>query len=361
MSISLNSKEATKKIKSFLADHGKEIYPFFYGDKKMIFSFRELYHYTSLETLFNILENDSLWFFSLRFSNDLTEEKIVGKEKLKEIDYRGDNFSLSLSADKGDTLSQWRGYCNNGGASIGFHFDSEYAEGVSNFCVLYTDYESSKRGNNVTSAAIPVIYLNREREPLKETTFLFRDRQKKVFQLLESNNKDNSLKESYFVPFFKHPQFCQEKEFRIILSNSDNELSECIRFRPLKNGTKIPYIVVKHGFIKNSMKKEKLTGEHLLRICANPNMPGVPVLLPNCLNQSKLHSAMWDFLREKNPDNPRPIICEGHLPIVSITIAPMVNQSRIVEQVESFCKSRYWLRNIQINASQIPYAPSMNS
>jgi hypothetical protein len=377
MPISLNSKENAKKIKKFLTKHSKEIYPLFLNDKKMVFSFRELYHYTSLETLFKILENDSLWFFSLRFSNDPTEEKILDKEKLNGIDYRGDNFCLSLSADKGDTFNQWRGYCNNGGASIGFHFDSDYTEGVSNFSVLHADYDSSKKVHNVTSVAVPVIYLSCEREPLEETQTFFTGRFDKVSQLLESENKSNGnlLRKSCFVPLFKHPQFCQEREVRIILSNSDYELSECIRFRSLKDGTKIPFIVVKHGFINSSIKKkrptekkerptekkERPTEKNLSKICKNPNMPGVPVLLPNCQNQSKLHDAMSTFLREKNPESPRPIICEGHLPIVSITIAPMVNQNRIVEQVDSFCKSRYWLRTVRIHASKIPYAPSMNS
>jgi hypothetical protein len=368
MKISLNSKENVKKMKNFLIKNSEKIYPHYPDGKGIFFSPRKLYHYTSLETLFNILENDSLWFFSSRFSNDLTEEKIIGKDKLKAIDYRGDNFSFSLSADKGDTLSQWRAYCNCGGASIGFHFDGEYTEGVSNFSVLYANYESSKKINNVTSVAVPVIYLNSKLEHLSETSRFLRDRQQEVFQLLEQENKnnDNSLKESYFVPLFKYPQFCQEKEFRIILSNSDDELSECIRFKILRNGTKIPFIVVKHGFINNSIKKAKRAGEKdIMKICKNPNMPEIPVLLPNCKNQSKLYSAMWDFLCKKNCGEPtkpsRPIICEGHLPILSITIAPMVDQKRIMEQVERFCQSKYWLRTVRIHASEIPYAPSMNS
>jgi hypothetical protein len=359
MAISLNNKETVKKIKIFLREHAGEIYPSLPNDKKIVFPFIELYHYTSLEKLFKVLENDSLWFFSLRFSNDLTEEKIVGKEQLKERDYRSDNFFLSLSADKGDTLSQWRGYCSNGGASIGFHFDSEYTEGVTNFCVLHADDDSGKKANKVTSVAVPVIYLNHEREPLTEMSQFSRYRQKKVFQLLES---ENSLKESYFVSLFKYPQFCQEKEFRIVLSNSEDELSECIQFRTLKNGTKIPYIVVKHGFINSSKKREELTGENLTKICKYLNMPRVPVLLPNCRNQSELYAAMRAFLRKKNPEepSPRPIICEGHLPILSITIAPMADQNRIMEQVDRFCKSRYWLRTVKIRASEIPYVPSMN-
>ncbi|MDR2444535.1 MAG: DUF2971 domain-containing protein [Spirochaetaceae bacterium] len=363
MSISLNNKGNAEKIKSFLEKHNEEIYAHSPKGKKMVFFPLELYHYTSMETLFNLLENDSLWFFSLPFSNDLTEEKIVGKEKLKEINYQSDNFAFSLSADEGDTLSQWRGYCNNGGASIGFHFDSKYTGRVSSFSVLHADYEFNKKFHIVTSVAVPVIYLNDEIEPLTETSQFVRDRQKIVFQLLEYENKSNgnSLKESWFVPLFKLPQFCQEKEFRVILSNSDDKLSECIRFKSLKNGTKIPFIVVKHGFIKDSTKRERLIEKNLTKICNNPNMPGVPVLLPNCRNQSELHSAMWDFLREKNPEDPRPIICEGHLPIVSITIAPMADQNRIAEQVSRFCKSKYWLRTVKILTSKIPYAISMNS
>jgi hypothetical protein len=57
----------------------------------------------------------------------------------------------------------------------------------------------------------------------------------------------------------------------------------------------------------------------------------------------------------------KPVICDGHLPIRSIKIAPMIDQKRIVEQVKRFCQSKYWLMDVEVSASNIPYVPSINS
>ena len=51
------------------------------------------------------------------------------------------------------------------------------------------------------------------------------------------------------------------------------------------------------------------------------------------------------------------IRCEGHLPIRQIMVAPTYNRDRLVEKIKRYCWSNYWLRDVDVVASQIPYIP----
>jgi hypothetical protein len=104
-----------------------------------------LFHYTSTSGLLGMLNFKSIWFTQFSFSNDTAESSYareVISEVMKEyprlhfpdtLTYSPDPdpakdlsaldlplvFSFSLSA-AGDDLSQWRGYCPNGGYAIRF-------------------------------------------------------------------------------------------------------------------------------------------------------------------------------------------------------------------------------------------------
>lgn len=72
----------------------------------------QFYHYTSLPVLFSILEGDAFWASNARFSNDAMEEKLL------KSDYKlnRDDYAICFCSED-DILSQWRGYCHEGGAS----------------------------------------------------------------------------------------------------------------------------------------------------------------------------------------------------------------------------------------------------
>ena len=98
------------------------------------------YHYCSTDTFFNITHNQSIWLSSLSASNDTQEGKTLSKiaarlcDRLGYDDYETDYLVRSISgieentdcvglclSDKGDMLSQWRGYADDGtGVAIGF-------------------------------------------------------------------------------------------------------------------------------------------------------------------------------------------------------------------------------------------------
>ena len=102
-----------------------------------------LYHYCSNDALFSIISGSSIRLSSLLQSNDTNEGRLVTglvQDILEEHDLSSDHayelteliddfealnvgFGLCLS-EKGDLLSQWRGYANDAsGVSIGFSSD----------------------------------------------------------------------------------------------------------------------------------------------------------------------------------------------------------------------------------------------
>lgn len=51
--------------------------------------------------------------------------------------------------------------------------------------------------------------------------------------------------------------------------------------------------------------------------------------------------------------------CEGHLPIRTITVGPSKNQDNIKEAISYYCKHTYWLRDVSVDVSSIPFRKSL--
>lgn len=97
------------------------------------------YHYTDVNGLISILQNEELWLTGIYFMNDHTEGKVVFDKIFNSTEDQGTqdklghlfNFCINQNrifatsfTENGDQLSQWRGYCpNDGGYSIGFNFN----------------------------------------------------------------------------------------------------------------------------------------------------------------------------------------------------------------------------------------------
>ena len=315
----------------------------------------KLFHYTSLSALFDILESDSIWFSGLRFSNDSSDEILLGNDWLHEHKYYGDNFIFCIG-EKGNLLSQWRGYCPNGGASISF----DVAQ-LREYSALYADFDTSRKHNDVNCIALPVLYAHNTEDAQLIARIIeeLLDRDKKAaskYSLLDIND---------FIPYIKHSAFCEEREFRLLISNSNGELSKCIRFRQLQNGTKLPYIVIKSDCVDESHENIVDTSEeNIIKIIKNREYYKF-VEIPVCSNQSDLCFRVRDYIMihtELTKDGVKiRVFCKGHLPIRSIMIAPMPDQNRIKEQVIRFCRSKYWLRDVEVSTSDIPYVSSINN
>ena len=68
-----------------------------------------------------------------------------------------------------------------------------------------------------------------------------------------------------------------------------------------------------------------------------------------------IHKSVQEFMQEKQLDKKISVWCEGHLPLREITVGPCVNQKGVEEAIRHYCKHVYWLRDVEIGVSAIPY------
>jgi hypothetical protein len=191
---------------------------------------RVLYHYTSADGLYGIVNNKTLWATQIQYLNDAKEflhavdladfevnrlkikangdEIVLFEEMHKRL--RSSNgarsFIFSLSEEP-DLLSQWRAYCSKGGFSIGFDPSALYQLAASNgFRLLPCIYEEAQQ-----KALI--------KQVIDETLSLFHARK-------GSENLELLSSDLMHIPFYgrfllmatsiKHPSFSEEKEWRLI-------------------------------------------------------------------------------------------------------------------------------------------------
>lgn len=305
---------------------------------------KAFYHYTSLSKLFNILESDSFWASNIRFSNDETEVKLLN-------DDRHDDYVICF-CEKGDQLSQWRGYCAEGGAAIGLHIGRYQL-----YSVLQADYDTSGAYMIYENAPIPVLYV--------QPRILSEDRNNTELDACVDyvNRRCRKSEEyKYLVSLYiKNSLFYEELESRLAFMNKAEVLSKHIKFRNLDNGIKVPYIVVKHGDVK--------------RMTANCRTNPDDYDEKRLQEEYDAHNEIWidegrdqetifyeifervkTFLSKNEYDEDAiKIFCKGHLPIDEIIVAPTADRARVAEQIERFCRSKYWLKNVTVKESVIPY------
>lgn len=302
------------------------------------------YHYTSLPNLFDILENDCFWASNIRFSNDSTEVKLLN-------DDIHDDYVVCFCERK-DQLSQWRGYCFEGGASIGF-----YIGYYQQYSILQADYDLSGGYIIYENAPIPVLYV----EPKNVSRGQGKTELDYCVDYMDAKYKGMEDYKYYISPYIKNALFYEECESRLAFVNKSEELSKHIRFRKLESGIKTPYIVVKHGDVMR-MKANCRTNpysydENKLQEIYKKHEE---IWIDEGQDQELVFYEVLDrikrFLAKNEYDgNAIKIFCKGHLPIDEIIVAPTSNRSRIREQVERFCRSKYWLKNVVVNESIIPY------
>ena len=313
----------------------------------------ELYHYTSLPVLFSILENDAVWVSSTRFSNDSSEEFLMKNKEFTDLDSMRDSFIMCFS-NKADCLSQWRGYCFGGGAAIEFDVKQPQL-----YSVLHADYDVSHRYELELNAPLSVLYVNHEQSSTNANS------------LAEQLRKDSENKlyapwgVGDVIPFFKNEAFVEESEWRLMFGNKQGEFSKCVRFRTQNDGVKVPYMVVKSGdvgriYSRCEFPPEEYNQSKLDELRENKI---TTVRIPQGNDQEAVYYKVEQAVNKYNKDKGLKgnyrirIYCEGHLPIRRIIVAPTYNRERIAEKIKRYCWSNYWLRDIDVVYSRIPYIP----
>lgn len=317
---------------------------------------RNFFHYTPLSNLFNILEGDSLWVSNMRFSNDSSEGTVLKDKGFTELD----NY-IACFCDQSDQLSQWRGYCPNGGASIELALNKIHA-----FSILHADYDTSKKFELYFNTPLPVMYVKNDESNLERA--LDAIEKTNVYEVSEGKNKYAPAELRDIIPYLKNDKFNEEREARLAFINWDGSLYDCIRFRTLENNVKTPYMVVKMDNIgenatRCSFDVSSIDDAYFDKM---EDEGQEEIWIPEGSNQenifNEVNKKVQEYNKSKMKDFSRAdihIFCKGHLPIKKITISPMYGQQRIKEQVKRYCYSKYWLRNVEVVCSEIPYVTSL--
>lgn len=213
---------------------------FIKSDDKMLEKYNGvLYHYTTVEGLLGIINTNVIFATSYPFLNDSSEivygrrlcksiinarmEKIEDdilnvfyKECLKQIDSNNFRIYITCFCERGNLLSQWRGYAKNGlGFSLGL--ESKYLLSKMRKApydlikIKKVEYDTLKQKdviNKLLNEAVKYI----EEEKIEED--------KLVCEVAKVVNK----KIEECIVFFKDPAFEEEKEWRAIYYEKEEGL-----------------------------------------------------------------------------------------------------------------------------------------
>jgi len=206
----------------------------------------KLYHYTSQAGLLGIVNHKQLWFTNIHYMNDSTEysyslqvimdviKDLYGfgeDEKFLELFPNNEDiepiFTFSLS-ENGDLLSQWRGYCPNGGYSISFFNNQNFWQmsqmiKTNNLFIgecLYDKYRIEEFVKKKVVELVPEEFKARKEEEEKH------GRLKGWLLKLYDKIIKNTLK---YAPLIKHPAFQEEKEWRIVANYAEHKNTLRIR------------------------------------------------------------------------------------------------------------------------------------
>lgn len=362
-----------------------------------------LYHYTKLDTLWKIIESDSLFARNIRFSNDFNEyltgrnaieafvselqdiEKLKKKEILKKIRENPMMYFMVCFCEDGNLLSQWRGYAQNG-VSLGMDFTGGICRKkrlehyVEEFCVLNnTKYNEEKN----------------EKYNIDNSSLVFLQMPYKVQYVSKSGNSDNNLgvkdilKKLYdgseddstrllgYIPYIKDIGFREEQEYRLIFdmellgdskAHSDSVRSKKLEFLDLDN-LKKPYINVEFGKPdkETSGVKTIWVGKDACKIVdkIKGEYAGIKIELSDqtgiCIGEGTKQEEIQECIEkiiESSKDlqckDTIKIWCRGHLPIRKIIVGPSERQNETKESLEYYKRTMHWLRYVDIDVSKIP-------
>ena len=355
--------------------------------------------YTSKETVFNMLESDSLYLFCSELSNDYQENKFLYRANPQDAYitcfYHNIERTGSSTKNCSDVYSQWMSYCHNGGAAFEFYFYQDIlSELFKQKLTVGEEEEKKEKGRefiNKHSELFDFSLLSANSdapdEYIKYSVFPHRVQyyENDIFaenNILSKNENtyisniertiDNlKIDVNYISPYFKHSGFVQESEARLAIVNYNNQISKCIRFMNKSNGTRIPYIIAKFGDNdkalrpcvrldpenKNIFENSESIINYISEIPRLKRNPRHPIVIPQGRNQEEIYEIVEKEVcrLEKEGKGKFSIICQGHLPITKITLAPTMDRKEQKKTMEIFCKSKYWLRHVEICESLIPY------
>lgn len=230
----------------------------------------KLYHYTSIDSLLGIVKDKALWATEIKYLNDsqefryfaelMRERALVYDASDNEAEIDAANQLRSWISDwfvggalvfttsfteKGNVLSQWRGYCEHGkGVSLGFDPAA---------IVVCADQGSFKLGRCIydwkrhQSLATEVV--NRL---VKAAVKNGRDAAKHISQCYYNTFEAAATDIIQIAVLTKHPAFKEEEEWRCVSQPVKNYVEAPIEYRPGRVSL-IPFIRFPLPVINNAL------------------------------------------------------------------------------------------------------------
>jgi hypothetical protein len=218
-----------------------------------------LYHYTSHLGLLGMLKEKVIWASHVRYLNDRTEYSLAfdyaedalnadteistkypkapslikpSFERVREADI----YVISFSDDGGDRLSQWRGYCQSGGYSLGF--GSHLIMGISD--------AFSSQHSYLTSCIYGEKAIKESISDLVQTLKLVLD--EPVSGSMPEVRLEQALIEFAYASALvasrsKHGGFNEEKEWRLVIRAKRTTLPSTLAFH-MRQSSIVPHLEV---------------------------------------------------------------------------------------------------------------------
>lgn len=378
---------------------------------------KPLYHYTSREVFWMIMESESFLARHIMFSNDY-EENMIGRKKIANAMGKDESWLTEADAlpfmicfcEEDDLLSQWRGYAKEG---VALEFD--FSKGLygqsggfsSYYCYTIVNNDSDRgyisrnmKGEDVIVGAIAspysVIYV-KDGEEVDDNIV-------EKIKRIKKDAKDNRQQYAVgMIPYIKNQKFTEEKEYRLIfdmkqiIPEPQQDLLKQKYVYLDVNGVKKPNIRVKFGN-QSIAKKENVIklyygnddwtkileefkqelGQELrreqkqkskLQQDVNSGETGIELIMDKdkykmlpeeiVVSDGKYQERVCVSLRSKMRQQIPPIKkvkiwCEGHLPIRRIIVGPSKDAELMKCSIEEYLKTKYWMRDIKVDISKIP-------
>ncbi len=294
-----------------------------------------LYHYTDLNGLKGIVENQCFFSSNSAYLNDKEEffyglklfktaisnytstsneeEEIIAKIN-EVISNKLDSYHfVTCFSLEGDILSQWRAYANDGkGIAIGFDLN-KLTESIkpkaTGIRIIYNDGEQKEITKKIVD--ITIQFYKSQLSVLESLN------QIELYTVIaqEANEIFNK-----YIAQFKHRSFEEEKEYRLDLSididlNKNRELS----YRVGRNNLLVPYLFLKTNFQEELEQKKS--------------------------NSEESEESIIKKIKYK----------VKALPIKEIIIGPSLDYDLNKKSIIGFLKKNGYSKNIDIKQSSVPY------
>lgn len=360
---------------------------------------KPLYHYTSRDVFWKIIDGESMLARHIMFSNDFHENEIGRRKITKAMEDVAHTKLTATDAlpfmvcfcENGDLLSQWRGYAKEG---IALEFD--FTKGLygmeqgfsSAHCYTVMnkladgDYLSA---DNNTKGTDPNIFMGAVVSPYK---VIYTDRRdipdQSVIDLIKKINTEfaDDIQQTAIgmIPYIKNDKFQEEAEYRLIFDMNQLAAGEYRRLLEEKyvnldvDGVRKPNIRIKFGNQYKAAHEESLTvyysDEKLSEVMRNfkrkCRIAGISVKPIRRVRKYKIDSKeilisegkhqekACYLLRRMLPDKEYKVWCDGHLPIRRIIVGPSRDAEFMRNSIKEYIKTKYWAESIDVVTSQIP-------